>query len=38
MGIEEVATILRRIWPYPLVGIGMGAIIHGWVPTELLTP
>jgi uncharacterized membrane protein YraQ (UPF0718 family) len=34
MGREEVATILRRIWPYLLVGIGIGAVIHGWVPTD----
>jgi hypothetical protein len=29
---EEVRTILRRIWPYLLVGIGLGAVIHGWAP------
>ena len=34
MGVEEVGTILRKIWPYLLVGIGLGAIIHGWVPTD----
>jgi len=34
IGIEEVGSILRRIWPYLLVGIGLGAVIHGWVPTE----
>ncbi|MHB8185591.1 MAG: permease [Dermatophilaceae bacterium] len=34
MGVEEVATILRKIWPYLLVGIGLGAVIHGWVPTD----
>lgn len=34
MGIEEVQTILRKIWPYLLVGIGLGAVIHGWAPTE----
>ncbi len=34
MGVEEVGTILRRIWPYLLIGIGLGAIIHGWVPTD----
>lgn len=34
MGIEEVGTVLRKIWPYLLVGIGLGALIHGWVPTE----
>lgn len=37
MGIEEVATILRKIWPYLLVGIGLGAVIHGWVPTDFFT-
>ena len=34
MGAEEVASILRKIWPYLLVGIGLGALIHGWVPTS----
>ena len=37
MGAEEVATILRKIWPYLLVGIGLGAVIHGWVPTDFFT-
>jgi uncharacterized membrane protein YraQ (UPF0718 family) len=35
LGRAEVRTILRRIWPYLLVGIGLGAAIHGWVPTDL---
>jgi uncharacterized membrane protein YraQ (UPF0718 family) len=34
MGREEVATILRKIRPYLLVGIGLGAVIHGWVPAD----
>jgi len=37
MGIEEVGTILRKIWPYLMVGIGVGAVIHGWVPTDFFT-
>jgi len=32
LGREEVATILRKIWPFLLAGITLGAIIHGWVP------
>jgi uncharacterized membrane protein YraQ (UPF0718 family) len=32
MGREEVVKILRKVWPYLLVGIGLGALIHGWVP------
>ncbi len=35
MGVEEVGTILRKIWPYLLVGIGLGAAIHGWAPEDL---
>lgn len=34
MGAEEVVTILRKIWPYLLVGIGLGAAIHGWAPAD----
>jgi uncharacterized protein len=34
MGVEEVGTILRKIWPYLLIGIGLGAAIHGWAPED----
>ena len=34
MGVEEVVTILRKIWPYLLIGIGIGAVIHGWAPED----
>ena len=34
MGVEEVAVILRKIWPFLLVGIAVGAVIHGWVPED----
>ncbi|WP_234544978.1 permease [Streptomyces shenzhenensis] len=37
MGAEEVATIFRKIWPYLLVGIGLGAVIHGWAPEDFFT-
>ncbi|HKZ29019.1 MAG TPA: permease [Acidimicrobiia bacterium] len=32
IGRDEVRTIIRKIWPYLVVGIGIGAAIHGWVP------
>ncbi|NBC94847.1 MAG: permease [Deinococcus-Thermus bacterium] len=32
IGWDEVVDILRRIWPFLLVGIGLGAAIHGWLP------
>jgi hypothetical protein len=34
MGRQEVRSILRKIWPYLLVGIGIGAVVHGWVPED----
>ena len=37
MGREEVINILQKSWKYILVGIGLGAIIHGWVPEEFFT-
>jgi len=29
-------NILKKIWPYVLVGIALGALIHGYVPTDFL--
>jgi uncharacterized membrane protein YraQ (UPF0718 family) len=37
MGREEVVTILRKVWPYLLVGIGLGSVIHGWAPADFFT-
>ena len=37
MGVEEVGLILRKIWPYLLVGIALGAAIHGWAPEDFFT-
>ncbi len=32
----EVRSIIGRVWPYLLVGIALGALIHGWVPADAL--
>ena len=37
LGREEVAKILKKVWPYLLVGLGLGAAIHGWAPTDFFT-
>ena len=33
---EETADIVGRVWKWVVVGVAIGAFIHGWVPTELL--
>lgn len=33
---DYVIDIIKRVWPYVLVGIGLGAGIHGYVPTDFL--
>jgi uncharacterized membrane protein YraQ (UPF0718 family) len=34
IGRAEAVSILRRIWPFLLIGIGIGAAIHGWAPQD----
>ena len=36
MGLEAVQSIVGKVWPYVLVGIAVGAVIHGWVPENFL--
>ena len=31
---QAVADIVKRVWPYVLIGVGIGAVIHGWIPAE----
>ncbi len=33
---EYTLDILKTVWPYVLIGIGLGAWIHGYVPQDLL--
>jgi uncharacterized protein len=35
-GVEATRKIVGKTWPYVLVGIAVGAFIHGWVPEGLL--
>lgn len=34
---DYTLDILHKIWLYVLIGVGVGAFIHGYVPTELIT-
>jgi uncharacterized membrane protein YraQ (UPF0718 family) len=33
---RSTVDIVRRVLPYVVIGIGIGAVIHGYVPTELV--
>ncbi len=31
---EETRDIVGRVWKWVILGVGIGAVIHGWIPTE----
>jgi uncharacterized membrane protein YraQ (UPF0718 family) len=35
-GLESVKEIVGKVWPYVLLGIAVGAAIHGWVPESFM--
>ncbi len=30
------AELLKKIWPYVIIGIGLGGIVHGYIPTDFV--
>lgn len=34
---EQVFAIVKKVWPYILIGVGIGAAIHNWIPQEVIT-
>lgn len=36
VGVEQVREIVGKVWIWVLVGIGIGAAIHGYVPEEMM--
>jgi hypothetical protein len=36
IGVEQVREIVGKVWIWVLVGIGIGAAIHGYVPEEMM--
>ncbi|MDT8853776.1 permease [Paracoccaceae bacterium Fryx2] len=36
LGVEAVREIFGRVWMWIILGIGMGALIHGYVPEALM--
>lgn len=33
---EQVKFTLKKVFPYILVGVGIGALIHNWIPREII--
>ena len=33
---DQVKDIFLRVWPYVLIGVGIGALIHNWIPQVLI--
>ena len=36
VGLEQVREIVGKVWIWVLIGIGIGAAIHGYVPEEMM--
>lgn len=32
--LEQVTTTARKVFPYIIIGVGIGAFIHNWIPEE----
>lgn len=37
ISIEQVKEIVKRVWLYILIGVGIGALIHNWIPQEMIS-
>jgi uncharacterized protein len=35
--VKYVGEILKKIWPYVVIGIAIGGVMHGWAPEGILT-
>lgn len=34
---DQVREIIHKVWLYILVGVGIGALIHNWIPESIIT-
>ncbi|MFZ5944468.1 MAG: permease [Bacillota bacterium] len=33
---DQVAEIIKRVWLFILIGVGIGAVIHNWIPESII--
>lgn len=36
-GKEQVLEIIKKVWLYVLIGVGIGAAIHNWIPESVIS-
>lgn len=36
-GKEQVKSIIKKVWMYILIGVGIGAAIHNWIPESVIS-
>ena len=34
--VEQVMETFKKVFPYILIGVGIGAVIHNWIPEDLI--
>ncbi|XFA99791.1 permease [Candidatus Izemoplasma sp. B36] len=34
--IEQVKEVIKKVWIYILIGVGIGAVIHGYIPQNII--
>ncbi len=34
---DQVLDIIKKVWLYILIGVGIGALIHNWIPEDVIT-
>lgn len=34
---DQVLAIIKKVWLYILIGVGIGAAIHNWIPQDIIT-
>ena len=34
---EQVKEIVHKVWLYILIGVGIGALIHNWIPQDVIS-
>jgi uncharacterized membrane protein YraQ (UPF0718 family) len=35
-GVEQVKEVAGKVWPYVIIGVGIGAAIHNWIPESFI--